>query len=152
MPMRKLTVIVPVYNAARTIGRCVDSILAGAPGDLELILVDDGSADGSGGICDARAAADGRVRALHQPNGGVSAARNRGLAEATGEFVAFADADDAVLPGFLPGALALMERFDADLVVGGVREIFRARAFVNAARVYEPLLCEGAAKDSFCSA
>lgn len=144
--MARLSVIVPVYNAAATLDRCVDSILASAPEDCELFLIDDGSTDGGGSRCDARAAADPCVRAIHQPNLGVSAARNRGLREVTGEYVAFVDADDAIAPDYLSRARALMERMDADVVVGGVREIYRARAFVLAPRVAEPVALSAAAR------
>ena len=89
-----LSVIVPVYRAEDTLTRCVNSILSHAPENLELILVDDGSPDASGTLCDAFAAQDGRVRVIHQPNAGVSAARNRGLDTARGRYIQFVDADD----------------------------------------------------------
>ena len=74
-----VSVIVPVYNAEQTLQRCVTSILEQQYTDLELLLVDDGSTDASGAICDAFAAQDARVQAIHQPNAGVSAARNHAL-------------------------------------------------------------------------
>ena len=77
-----VSIIVPVYNAKESIRRCVDSILSQEYGDFELLLVDDGSQDGSGAICDDYAAADDRVRVIHQENAGVSAARNRALDQA----------------------------------------------------------------------
>lgn len=80
--MDLISVIVPVYNALATLPRCAKSILTQSHSRLELILVDDGSADGSGGLCDALALADERVRVIHQKNGGVSTARNAGLAAA----------------------------------------------------------------------
>lgn len=89
-----ISVIVPVYNVAEYLGECIDSILAQTYRDLELILVDDGSTDGSGGICDEYAAKDKRVRVIHRPNGGVSCARNTGLDSCTGELIGFVDADD----------------------------------------------------------
>lgn len=89
-----ISVIVPVYNIARDLPRCVDSVRNQSYGDLELILVDDGSTDGSGEICDGYARQDGRVRVLHQKNAGVSAARNAGVALAAGDYITFVDSDD----------------------------------------------------------
>lgn len=101
-----LCVIVPVYKAAATLDRCVASVLAQqVAGGLHCILVDDGSPDESGGLCDAWAARDPRVTVLHQENRGVSAARNAGLAAADSEHLVFLDADDALRPGALQAAL-----------------------------------------------
>ncbi len=89
-----ISIIVPVYNAAEWLGRCVDSIIAQTFSDWELLLVDDGSRDSSGEICDRYAAADTRIRAIHQPNGGASRARNTGIDAARGTYVCFVDSDD----------------------------------------------------------
>ena len=115
--MDLISVIVPVYNALATLPRCVKSILAQSHTSLELLLVDDGSADGSGGLCDALALADGRVRVIHQKNSGVSAARNAGLAAAEGRWVVFVDADDALAPHALESALAAQSQNPDRLVV-----------------------------------
>lgn len=96
--MKKVSVIVPVYNGERYLDTCVSSILAQTESDLELILVDDGSADSSGAICDRWAEKDARVRVIHQQNQGVSAARNAGLDAAKGEYIGFVDADDRIAP------------------------------------------------------
>lgn len=96
MPSPKISVIVPVYNTEKYLRRCVDSILAQTFTDFELLLIDDGSTDASGAICDEYASADARVRVFHKPNGGVSSARNLGLDNARGEWIAFADSDDYV--------------------------------------------------------
>ena len=96
--MDLVTVIVPVYNAEKYLERCVDSILQQTYTDLELLLVDDGSPDRSGEICDAYARKDGRVRVIHRQNGGVSAARNTGLDAAKGAWIMFADNDDFFAP------------------------------------------------------
>ena len=96
MPQPKISVIVPVYNAEKTLRRCVDSILAQTFEDFELILINDGSKDQSGDICDEYAAKDSRVKTIHKTNGGVSSARNAGLNIARGEYVSFADSDDFV--------------------------------------------------------
>ena len=96
-----VSVIVPVYNAEKYLPACLDSLLAQSLTDFELLLVDDGSRDASGAICDEYAVRDSRIRVFHIPNGGVSAARNLGLDHARGEFVVFVDADDRVMPDHL---------------------------------------------------
>lgn len=96
-----ISVIIPVYNMEKYLGRCLDSVLASGFRDFEVLLVDDGSADGCGAIGEAYAQRDGRVKYIRQENQGVSVARNRGLQEAAGEWIVFVDADDYIDPGFL---------------------------------------------------
>ena len=110
MSLGRVSVIVPVYNAEGVVSRGVDSILAQGYPDFELILVDDGSTDNSGAICDNYAQQDGRVKAFHQENAGVSAARNAGLKVAQGEWVTFVDSDDIVLDGFLESLVMAVNR------------------------------------------
>lgn len=95
------SIIIPVYNVAPYLRECLDSVLAQTFKDWEAICVDDGSTDGSGEILDEYAAKDSRFRVFHQPNAGVSAARNKALDEAMGEWVCFIDADDSVREGWL---------------------------------------------------
>jgi len=90
----KISVIVPVYNAEKSLPRCIDSILSQTFSDFELLLIDDGSTDGSGRICDEYADKDGRIRGFHKENGGVGSARNVGLDNARGEWITFVDSDD----------------------------------------------------------
>ena len=97
----KISVIVPVYNEEKYLRRCIDSILAQTFTDFELLLIDDGSKDKSGEICDEYAEKDLRVRAFHKLNGGVSSARNIGLDKARGEWICFVDSDDYVNNIFL---------------------------------------------------
>lgn len=107
--MSLVSVIVPVWGAERTLDRCVASVLgqALAGGDaLECILVDDGSPDRCGALCDGYAARDARVRVIHKEDGGVSSARNAGLGICRGDWVVFLDSDDALRPGALAAALA----------------------------------------------
>lgn len=111
-----ISVIVPVYKVEPYLRRCVDSVLNQTYTDLELILVDDGSPDNCGAICDEYAAADSRVRVIHKDNGGVSSARNMGLDAARGEFVAFLDSDD----WYHPQALELWHRAAEEFGVDGV--------------------------------
>ena len=108
-PAPVVSVIVPVYNAEAFLAVCVGSIRAQSFPRWELILVDDGSTDGSPELCDGFAAADGRIRVVHRENGGVGAARNAGLELARGEYVAFADADDVLPQDSLQARLACME-------------------------------------------
>lgn len=91
-----ISVIVPVYKAEKYLHRCVDSILAQSYTDFELLLIDDGSPDNCGAICDEYATQDNRVRVFHKENGGVSSARNLGLDNAVGDYIVFCDSDDSV--------------------------------------------------------
>ena len=129
-----ISVIIPVFNVAPYLRRCVDSLLKQTFRDFELILVDDGSSDGSSAICDEyqrtylpslqkEGQGDIVISVIHQKNAGVSAARNRGIAEAHGEYLSFVDADDWVEPGFLQAFADEVEQHkDVDLVVQGYKE------------------------------
>lgn len=99
--MSTISMIVPVYNAENYIRRCVDSILSQTFQNFELILVDDGSPDNCGAICDEYAAKDSRIRVIHQKNQGQAAARNRAVTEARGEWICFVDSDDKIHPQML---------------------------------------------------
>lgn len=113
--MPKVSVIVPVYNTEKYLHRCVDSILAQTFTDFELLLVNDGSTDGSGAICDEYAQKNSRVRVFHKENGGVSSARNLGMDKAQGEWITFVDSDDWLDVDFL-SSLA-MKTSDTDFVL-----------------------------------
>lgn len=112
----KASVIVPVYNVEKYIHRCVDSILKQSYRDLELILVDDGSTDHSGRICDEYEERDNRVRVIHQKNTGLSGARNTGIRQSTGDFLFFVDSDDYVSPHLLEKGLAAFDKSGADMI------------------------------------
>lgn len=90
----KISIIVPVYNVEQWLERCIESIVAQTYADWELLLVDDGSTDRSGDICDRYAASDSRIQAFHKPNGGLSSARNYGIDKSNGEHILFIDSDD----------------------------------------------------------
>ena len=96
--MHKISVIVPVYNVENHLEKCVRSIQAQTYDNLEIILVDDGSPDQCGLMCDAFAAEDNRIRVIHKENGGLSSARNAGIDASTGEYLAFVDSDDWIDP------------------------------------------------------
>lgn len=115
--MSQISVIVPVYKAEKYIESCVRSILAQTCGDFELILVEDGSPDRSGEICDALAKEDTRIRVIHKENGGAATARNAGLDVAKGEYIAFIDGDDCVHPKYLEFLLALQKETNADFAM-----------------------------------
>lgn len=114
-----ISIIIPIYKAEKSIRRCIDSVIAQTYKDWELVLVDDGSPDKSGVICDEYQSKDSRIRVIHKPNGGVSSARNMGLDEAIGERICFVDADDALEPNFL----SKMAVCSHDLVVCGFRSL-----------------------------
>lgn len=113
----KITIIVPVYNAEEYLDRCMNSILDQEFSSYEVILVDDGSTDASGLICDRYSGTDPRFITVHQKNSGVSAARNAGLNLAQGEYVMFLDSDDALLPYALDELMSNSN--DEDVVIGG---------------------------------
>ena len=106
-----LSIIVPVYQAKNTLCRCADSILSKRDIEFELILVNDGSTDGSRELCERYAQQDSRVLAVHQPNRGVSAARNRGILEAKGKYLLFVDSDDYVEPDYIQTLLDTAETY-----------------------------------------
>ena len=123
-----ISVIVPVYNVAQYLSQCVSSILSQDYGDLEVILIDDGSTDASGEICDRYGASDSRVRVIHQKNGGAAAAKNAGLRLATGDYLTFADSDDYLEPGAYGFLMKTLQESGAVAVQGSFREIYRNRA------------------------
>lgn len=113
-----VSIIVPVYNAEKYLPRCIDSILGQSFSDFELLLINDGSKDNSGKICDGYATNDSRVRVFHKENGGASAARNYGLDNATGNYVCFVDADDWVDKDYLK---QLLPNEEEEMVVCSIR-------------------------------
>lgn len=125
METELISVIVPVYNVERYLRRCVDSILHQTYQDLEVLLVDDGSTDASGAICDEYAAQEERVAAVHQKNGGLSAARNAGLERAQGTYLCFVDSDDFLDSRMLETLCRDLQEQDADVAVVGFRTFER---------------------------
>ena len=117
-----ISVIVPVYKVEPYLRRCIDSIISQTYHNLEIILVDDGSPDNCGAICDEYAEKDTRVRVIHKSNGGLSDARNAGLDIMTGDYVAFVDSDDWIDKQHLSSMYALVNG-GADIAVSDVRRI-----------------------------
>ena len=115
--MPKLSVIIPVYNAEEYLNKCIDSVLAQTETDLEVILVNDGSKDNSGIICDEYSKKDSRVKVIHQENQGVSSARNNAFGIAKGEFIGFVDSDDYIHPQMFEKMLTAAENSKSDIVL-----------------------------------
>lgn len=120
--MALISVIVPVYKVEAYLPDCVDSILAQSYTDFELILVDDGSPDRCGEMCDEYAEKDPRVRVIHQENGGLSAARNTGMDAAKGEYITFVDSDDLIAPEYLEALYTGLVESGADIACCQSRE------------------------------
>lgn len=114
-----LSVIVPIYKVEDYLPKCVESIRNQTYSNLEIILVDDGSPDGCGAICDEFAKKDSRIRVIHKENGGLSDARNTGIDVAKGDYLAFVDSDDWLEPDAFEAMLALAEKYDAKMVCAG---------------------------------
>lgn len=112
-----ISIIVPVYKVEKYLHTCVDSILKQTYENLEIILVDDGSPDNCGSLCDSYAAQDPRIRVIHKPNGGLSDARNAGLEIATGEYVGFIDSDDYIAPDMYRVLYDAITKHHADVAV-----------------------------------
>ncbi|MCI1952215.1 MAG: glycosyltransferase [Clostridiales bacterium] len=123
----KISFIVPVYRAEKTLNACVDSILSQSMPNFELLLIDDGSPDQSGKICDEMALRDSRIHVFHQKNSGVSHARNAGLQKANGEFVLFVDSDDTISPKMAEKMLTAQKNQKADLVICGILHIWKQK-------------------------
>ena len=122
--MELVSVIVPVYNVEKYLNRCIESILGQSYKNFEVLLIDDGSTDSSGRLCDALATKDKRVKVFHQNNKGISAVRNFGIERASGNLVAFVDSDDWIDEHFLRDNINFMVQENADMVFFGFYEVF----------------------------
>lgn len=123
----KLTIIIPVYNKKRYLSGLLEQVMGQTFWDFECLLIDDGSTDGSGAICDEFANRDTRFRVFHIPNGGASHARNLGLDHARGEYVTFIDGDDKILPDYLSNLNRCAEEFDVPMVIGNIQKVWDNR-------------------------
>lgn len=119
----KISVIVPVYNVESYLKKCLDSILEQSYTNLEVILINDGSTDLSGQICEEYSRKDKRIKLFHQTNQGLSAARNEGIKQSTGEILSFIDSDDYVNKDFYKLMILTMEKYDADIVQCGFEKV-----------------------------
>lgn len=118
-----ISVIIPVYNADKYLKKCVKAVISQTYTDFELLLIDDGSTDNSGIICDELSACDSRIKTFHKENGGVSSARNAGIEYAAGEYIAFVDADDIADINYLSKMYESLIKNDADISVWGLEFI-----------------------------
>lgn len=122
--MPEISVIVPVYNVEKYLDKCVRSIQAQTFSDLEIILVDDGSPDGCGAMCDAYAREDDRIQVIHKKNGGLSDARNAGIEVARGKYLGFVDSDDYIAPDMYEVLHRMMVEEDADVTICGIHHCY----------------------------
>lgn len=111
----KLSVVIPIYNVADTIDRCIESIISQDYHDMQIILVDDGSTDGSGSICDKWVGRYDNISVIHKQNGGLSDARNAGIEIANGDLITFVDSDDFIAPGTFSSVISEMNE-DTDVI------------------------------------
>ncbi len=123
MEDKKVSIIVPIYNAEKYLKATVESILAQTYKNIELILIDDGSKDLSGAICDEFAEKDDRVKVIHKQNDGVSMARNDGLNAATGDYIGFVDADDTIKPYMYERLVKAIEKYNAQMAMGSYDKV-----------------------------
>ena len=122
--MEFISVIVPIYKVEQYLNRCVESIINQTYKNLQIILVDDGSPDKCGIMCDEWAVKDNRIKVIHKKNGGLSDARNAGLDVSKGEYVSFVDSDDWIDEGFLEALYNKMQETNADIVTGGIKMVW----------------------------
>ena len=127
MSVPKMSVIIPVYKVEDLLEKCVSTITASSFSDFEILLVDDGSTDKSAELCDALAKNDSRILVFKKENGGLSDARNFGLDRARGELICFVDSDDFVEAEHFTTLLDLIEKYDADISVGGICNCYESR-------------------------
>lgn len=125
--MASLSVIVPVYNKVRYLDACINSILGQTYKDLELILVDDGSSDGSSEKCDYYKTIDSRIIVIHKPNGGVSSARNAGIEIAGGKYIGFVDSDDTIEPQMYELLVRNLSDTGSDISVCGIKKTYKGK-------------------------
>lgn len=119
-PTDTVSIIVPLYNACSYLPACIQSVLDQTYPSWELILINDGSTDGSGELCDVYSQADPRIRVIHQNNCGVSAARNKGIRAARGSYTCFMDSDDSIEPSMLADMITAIKKTNADCIVCGL--------------------------------
>ena len=134
----RISVIIPVYNTEKYLYRCIDSVLAQTFTDFELLLIDDGSTDNSGTICDEYAIKDSRVRVFHKENGGVSIARNFGIMKSRGCLLSFVDSDDWINYNMLNEMYEALKKYDCDIAYCDIKMIYNDRDIIcPAINVYD---------------
>ncbi len=146
-----ISVIIPVYNVESYLHRCVDSVLSQTLDNIEVILIDDGSNDRSGKICDEYASRDDRVIVIHKKNGGVSSARNAGLRIASGDYIGFVDADDYIDIDMYEYLYFLAEQYEVDIVQCGMFETYTDRVVAQEKSVFKICSSNQALRESLKS-
>lgn len=141
--MKKISIIVAIYNVKEYVEKCVSSILKQTYTNLEIILVDDGAADGSGDICDSMAQKDSRIVVIHKENGGLSDARNAGLDIATGDYISFVDGDDTIEPDMFEKLVSDIEKYDADVSCCRYRKVWENGESLEIGADHETHIYEG---------
>lgn len=126
-----ISIIIPVYKSEKTLARCIESILSQSYRELEIIMVVDGPSDASGILADRMALMDARIRVIHQQNEGVSAARNRGIKAAIGDYVQFVDSDDYLEPDACQEMLDAIENGESDMVIAGFHHLYFGQKIVK---------------------
>ena len=121
--MEKVSVILPIYNVEKYLKNCIESLTNQTYENLEIILVDDGSTDNSGKICDEIAKSDERVMVIHKQNGGLAAARNTGYLETTGKYLMYVDSDDIVKKDVVENCVEAIEKENSDVVIFGYEKV-----------------------------
>ncbi len=119
-----VSIIVPIYNVEKYLSECIESVLAQSYKNLEIILVDDGSTDSSGEICDAYKRRNDRIQVIHKENGGLSDARNQGIVQSRGLYLAFVDSDDTIDSSYVEVMMRVMERYNCDIVQCAYQKIY----------------------------
>ena len=131
-----VSVIIPIYKVEPYIHKCIDSVLSQSYGNLDIVLVDDGSPDMCGSICDEYARLDSRISVIHKANGGLSDARNVGLKYASGQYITFLDSDDWWKTDFIKNSIILQEAYDADIVAFPLCKVDTRGRIINKAKKY----------------
>lgn len=118
--MKKVSIVIPVYNNEKYVEKCIDSLLRQTYTNIEILIINDGSNDGSKVILERLSLVDNRIRLFHQKNGGVAKARNKGISEATGEYLTFVDGDDYISETYIENFITEIERTQADMLICGI--------------------------------
>lgn len=132
-----ISIIIPVYNVHAYLEECFNSLLAQTYPKLEFIIIDDGSTDGSGIVCDEFMKRDGRAKVFHQNNLGLSAARNKGIAESTGAFITFLDSDDFLAPDCVQYLYSLCAKYQSKMSICAIKEITEKKKEIDYGAVYD---------------
>lgn len=139
----RISVIIPVYNVEAYLRRCLDSVINQHYADIEIILVDDGSSDNSGDICDEYASKDDRIRVIHQENMGLYGARNTGLAAAVGEYISFIDSDDWIEAGTYACMIQIIDSYYPDIIRFGFKKVLNGKNVMEKKMPYREGIYEG---------